>query len=1531
MNSFSEPLRRHAVTIGLSLLLVLGVAYYVLGYLPAREEYLRSRYFRVMSRIGENLQEKERAYGKRVDAMRREIEYRARREKLVKNRYTFRSTPEEGEYTLVSDTLRQKWRRQNLNTPAFEQLLSLPKPDKNRRVGELVGVRWLAARQRVEFQYAFGEQRTIVSSASIPDFVRDLLRPDVFRHFLVVGPADTNRTPLNQLYYSSFPTPTDIQLSKDPKAKGPGWLRDTSGIMATRQAALPINGESYQLFVQPLRLREGTTWLLVGAVPTAEFRDEQRALPNNLLEVALAAILLGLLALPYLKIVLMNARERLNHADVVLCGLTLVFGTTFLILLSLSPVAKYDIEPDLLDTQLRRLSGAVELALRQELRAVQVTLRTAEDSLRSEAARLRLIRQEALHSALRKQYQNPTTAPPDNYVPAAALPLQAVGLRQPPRTWQRQTDRIQWLNWQGEALIFVDSLPTRFNPSLRDRDYLRQTAAGDLWTLPPELPCKKVAAATAPMLTDGYSAADSLAKTNALFRLASVVRYGRQGDKAAVFVRPSGQVLTPDKGMQLATKADTSRLQSVLSMYTTQLRSLTAPVLPPGYSFCLMDAQGEVQFHSDAHLSLSENMFQDAEPTELLRTALLTQATAQGIIQYQGHHQRICVRQLGSWPLYLVTMADLRVVQARQMQTLSFAATLLGGVGLAHLLFVGLYVLVLPRRHRMLDLRYSLRRLWPRPEREDIYWRLVAMLVGGALLLVLFANLTETTAQLFLLLLLPVYAFWFGFQQLQLPTDQPSGALARVRKLVISTLVVYNCLALYWAGPRWTELTSWQWEALKPLCCIVAYQVALRALLWNVTKYLSEPHQKQLAVRLRGGPRVLLQQVLHLIIRPSPPPETVVGSPRPRPYHWFKRAYAFLLLTWIVVLSVLPAIYCYHLAYRVERELQVHYAHLQLDQQLRAAYSSADRQHLNAAERRLAKAYLPFFFGTRYDSSAAPNTLNNRYTQKYRQLVHWLHPAFDTLAQAPRSTLPTGPLAALLATGYAPHEIEHNCLVTYLPRPAGHYARLTSFVSDLAWGRHWYMPQPVAQDEPKVSYWVRWLRQVGLLLLLGASLYMLLWVLARRVFNLDLLSLKNLVRQTAGAQHSPLAATSTHQYLINPLDGTFPDPGFFNLSVLHLNCRQLPPQPAGEQVLAIGGKWLAAAQQTGIRTVALEHFDYRPHDPDLTRAKIEILEELLAKLPRRLRVVVVSRVHPALFADCGHTREHCPTKKQHQQVWALGDRLLDALADFTFAYEPLHPAPLLRPDHPWRAPAGREALQPVLTKEENNFREQVRQFLKGKETLEDVLAAETQHYVLLRWFVKVECDALPSLHALEPELEKFLLDSAEHGRAPSEEDVILAVQRRAQLQLRQLWETLSPHERYLLYDLAQDGLVNGRDSLIINDLLQRGLLVYDQLGLRIVNESFRSFILVGLPQEQALRIEREARQEAQSERAWNRRSFPIFLLLSAAGLFIFVTQRSALNEVQAFLTAILSIAPLAYRFLSFSSLSLTTPSTATKS
>jgi|GEM_PF-6050191 len=62
--------------------------------------------------------------------------------------------------------------------------------------------------------------------------------------------------------------------------------------------------------------------------------------------------------------------------------------------------------------------------------------------------------------------------------------------------------------------------------------------------------------------------------------------------------------------------------------------------------------------------------------------------------------------------------------------------------------------------------------------------------------------------------------------------------------------------------------------------------------------------------------------------------------------------------------------------------------------------------------------------------------------------------------------------------------MEHNRLQTYIQPSNGTYARFTPLLKDLAWGWHWYLPQPIVRGEAQEFYLVRWLRQVGLSLLL---------------------------------------------------------------------------------------------------------------------------------------------------------------------------------------------------------------------------------------------------------------------------------------------------------------------------------------------------------------------------------------------------------------------------------------------------------------
>ncbi|WP_324674665.1 hypothetical protein [Hymenobacter sp. GOD-10R] len=1453
MGSFTEPLRRNAVTVGLSLFIALGVAWYVLGYLPAREQDLRARYFRVMERIGENMQGKSRAFGKRSEAMVREIRYKVYPNPPSSGIPVKTSkTAVDSAYQSAAILLRKQWQDQGLISPEFEKLERM---SEQPRRGELLSL--AEDNQRLQFTYGFEDFLRLTASSNIREFTQGLLRPDAFEHFMILGTNPRKLEVFDQIYYQSFQAPATLTLTSDSK-KGVGlWLRDTTGIQAPRLVELTIGGKPYKLFIQPVRMSPRVTWLLGGAVATGNFDAQRRELPENLIDLILGTVLVGMLALPFLKVTLMGARERLSRWDVVLCGLSLVLGTAFLLLLAHSLVAKHLTEPKLLKKQIAALGAQVEQELYQELQVLNVVLRTTDNALIASKylqSNLPVRTSPTDFSATPKKWPNPVLKTADSAVVQA-------------RAWQKD-DQLFWINAAGNMVFSVDTLGDDFLPNLRERTYHRRWKANQLWQLyPPE-------------------AAEGKADT---FTLESLVTFGRTGDKLAVYARPSRI------NLQHIPADDTLKKDNLLAVYSTHLRSLSNPILPPGYSFCVIDDKGEIKFHSDARLNLSENMLTDCEPAGALRAAMFTRDVATVAARYQGQEFMVRIQPLQEWPLFLVTLADLHVVHARQMQTLSLAGTLLSTFSLLAALFLGLYMLVLPSRHTVLTMPYSLRRLWPRTARVPTYVQIAAALLGGTFLLFLFSLFAGPLVQLLLLPLVPLYAFLFTFFKLRLPTDNltpsaltagtwrplmalhtlwnASGGLRYVRRLTLSFALVYNLIAWYWTGVAW--IAGGLLQLLLVLLLLALPELGRRLEVWS-------------GIRPRAFNQTGTQLTYSSIT--------------------LKRTYSVMLLSWIVVLSIAPAIYCYQIAYRAERELQIRHAHLALARVMQAAPPRAPGQ-----EGLQRKGYLRFFFDTRSSTTPVVATKQVPFTRaenNYRELITWLHPEFDTLSRNMQRVLPRGSahLANWIVTS------SWDTLTTAQSGPPSARATsnyFTSSISDLHWGQHWYFPSDLLKkDSPDIADFWTWLRTLAGLLLLLISLYHLLYLLARRVFNLDMLDLKTLVCATTSRPIN--ADLPRHEYQLCATKNTYPAAQAApEVATRHLDCRELLPYEKGKEV--VPEKWQAQIRQAakGV-VVALDYFDYHPHDPALTQSKIAVLNYVQQHC--HANVVIASRVHPVVFADCGHTRDKCTDKENHKVIWQTGDALLDALADFQLIYVPMTPTPPLQLYTCWEGSLDNRKLF------ENKLN------IVSPNPNKVLMKA---HFWYLRCLVEVECSALPFLGLpMEKELEKLLIDNYRLGQRLSEDDIILSIQQRAQFHFRQLWDTLTPYEQYLLYDVAQDGLVNSRDAQVINDLLQKGLLTYSHVGLRPVNESFRFFILNGLPPQQALRIEREAAEEAERDGTWSRRSLPIFLTLSAAALFIFVTQRSVLNEAQTFLTALTATLPLLYRFVSLTPFSSGTVSKA---
>ncbi|UOQ98436.1 hypothetical protein MUN81_02865 [Hymenobacter sp. 5317J-9] len=1557
MSNFSASLRRHSVTIGVSFALCLGVAYYLLVQVPSRQSKLQARYFQALERIGQNMAEQHTVFEKRSESMLREIV-----NGLVP------STMGPVQLREFASVFRKKELKNSFGqTGAVEQ--NLPRFDSVQLLPQhqvVKAITWNSQTQQFSFAYrsalldtipgarmeAEGQQIVVRTSVTSKEFIQNLGRLEVFDVFFVVGPggdgAGNQGQLFNEVYYSSPKGPPMLDLTGWAKGKMPHWLRDTSGLQATRQAAVSLGGQSYQVFIQPVQLRPGTTWLLCGAIATERFAKEKQELPTPGIELALLLVVLGVLALPLLRVLLMTAHERLNLRDVVFCGLSLVVGLMLVILLLLSPTARYNIAPDSLDIQLQLLARQVDDAVQVEMNALRQQLTQATQANKVVA---KLVKEANSRAAQEAGNVGPTNLRQFDYrIPS--LPWQAVvdTLPRPAARCPWLPEQLQWLAspWQADA----DSRPWLVDAHVPPRPAVRRARltdqmlwldshgvallsrdfAGDSGYYQPDLRERGYFKAWQRNLA-GYRPPAALVQPRAQLmnqaRLSSVRRYGRFGEKGVVLTMPGWLW------------ADSSRPQPILGLYVTRLTALTKPILPPEFSFCVVNTAGEVQFHSDDRLSLSENVLQDCEPSGLIKAALLSQEPAQASIHYQGHRYRMRVGPMKSVQGYfLLTLASEEELQSRQLRTLVLATFLLVGVAGTTLGLLALLQMAQTRRGRRMPARNTFPRLWPQARHLRHYVQIILAGMVGLVLQFLAVCCTTELAHLFLLVLLPAWLVGFASHYLQLASDDEARIRWLMQVVLVSVVALINLLAGFSMG--WLSCDFWS---------IIAFQAVLAVVFgimwWAETNRTSSLLHRQASPAPAspwtpvpsGGRRTRMQRLrMELVgyaslVRSGFQNTTAaikkMGIVRAlsRGVAWLQFAvltlakrlmrqpwvntlngYAAMMLVWLLVLSIVPAVYCYQIAYRFEREQQVRQAHLNLFQQGRLSLTDAHYPWLQ-------KQYLQFFF---YTAPSATDSVRRQLGPGER-VLHNLLVALEPVADSVHhSQLVTGDRPLDWKADKRPYQRAR--LQSHRPGAAAQDAMpvqyLVSQVNDVQLGRFWYWPNDMlryvhAHQSYKLPAEIMlWLwRNVWLLVLL-AGLYAVLRMLVRRVFGLDTQPLVALLRPgqpSRGAVAALLAPAArsqpvTHYYVVCPMPGNEAEFPPFTDDSNAIDCRFMPsalPPPGRET------DWpeLAKAIGSDKPAIVLLQFDYLFADAALTELKLALLLRLQKS---KKQLFIVSRVHPAMFGDCGHARDNCDEQAQHQAIWQAGDKLLRLLSQFELLYIPV-----------------RHGALPVL-EEQRRLRRQVqlrfarllRRQLPGPVPIHaKVYRARRALFVHLRGLLYAECDALSCLKGIEEDMEQMLLNLYPTTQRLSEDDVLLGIQRQAELRYRSLWESLLPAEHYLLYDLAQDGLVNTRDTVVIGDLLQKGLLVYDT-RLRVVNESFRLFIITGLSRQQALRLEHEASREAGSDESWQHRSLPLFVVLAVAAAFIFITQRGAINQTQAILAALTAALPLLSRLFS---------------
>ena len=1445
MLAVSKRRRNLTVSIFTSIAILALLLYYILEHIPNNERRINTRNFRVLARIGVNLNATVKSYNEHV----------------LRNyaHFTFSKLPETNPETL-NDTLnkgnkvvipsRGNGTQQDLSSVLLamdrkKELVSRFRleydPIKTeileplRLEGKYFHFQSYVAVETLDGTRKWMEPKDSLylfqAKLSIDSLLPSLHRKDIFEHLLVLQTETVQENNGEKikgkiLYNSSSFYPNLIQIDS--------LVNTRQGLFGGKVVEVELAGVPYKLYLlgQDVGLKD--KWILAGAVPVNQIRAEQMAIDSSLVIFILLALAILVLALPFIKLMLMNKQERLQKRDVLLSAFSLFAGVSLTVLLLFDSYSYLGPDSATKQKQLEGLGDGVANQLNAEIK--QATEQLSElDSLKIEKNNI-----VNLNSDDVKWEETDKTAPDPLLDSLRKL------------TKYPNMIRVFWANRRGEKLCtWTTRSENNENNSVANRDYFSTISQGKGWVL------------------NGMQEQ---------FYLQSILSWN-DGEKYAIISKES--------------RSDSAKVIAL----TTKLSSLSNSSVPPGYGFFLINQQGEVLFHKDEDLSLNENLLEESDYNQNLQAALFGYIPTYFEEHYQGSTHQFFIQPLPDLPLFIVTYANRDYQSASKVHIISLATSLLLFYFFFLVIQLGLPIMVTMRPTKLKFHRLSFRWLWPQRHEQRIvaYWRVTLALLFTIGVIMVLTDRDRPVASFFIMLLAINYTFAFAY--------------ISIRNLT------------------WKNL--FRDDSKYVLGVSVGSTFLLNLICW----FLYEDYKWVLWFQMILGVGFTVISSLQLL---------PIRLPRE-----YQQAYILMVLSWLFLTSVMPSFFVFRIAYDYEAELmvrhhQLHLAH-DISQKRHQQKVYQEKQELNKPDESTIKGgnsiYTEFFHYTK----EIPDTLS---MVKHPAPKNLNHPSkmvslgsVTSIGAQQRSaetvqTFPTGfgnPKERLLLNFiYFVRPVFNNVLANevYLIREPS--SRATWSILD----RSNYLLKMVYTNYADPDCSVSLSSQLPLyqlpgfaftgenaekamlsggffwleaLLLLG-FLFLLVSFLINRVFNLNLLH--NL--KMGQIDQELLDYRVENKVLLISMPGT-PEMSFINPGSLLAGPGKTPVQKKSifAFINQLAFSWKKTEKTTvssnrpvrvkeidlarfeikalmshlNIRqedmVVLVKNFDHEPYEERWIQQKIELLQYLDSLQGKK--IILYSSEHPSKWEEkikeSMFPSEDLEVAARKEAILKQVRLLLHNLNKFTKVYLPLQ---------------GMLAINENIEIYNRNL---AKTTVKPKNKPSNEL---NQRRKYLLQVVKAECLSCNHLAQYQKCLQDYVWAHFEEKRL-TRSDIILKIQSLAQLYYRELWSKCSEGEHYMLYDLAQDGLVNARNVGVLSSLLSKGLLIREKkLTLRIFNESFRNFVLSVVNKEEALRFENDTAKGSR----WETYRTPLFMVLTGAMLFIFYTQKDTWTMMLTVLTAL---------------------------
>ena len=125
-----------------------------------------------------------------------------------------------------------------------------------------------------------------------------------------------------------------------------------------------------------------------------------------------------------------------------------------------------------------------------------------------------------------------------------------------------------------------------------------------------------------------------------------------------------------------------------------------------------------------------------------------------------------------------------------------------------------------------------------------------------------------------------------------------------------------------------------------------------------------------------------------------------------------------------------------------------------------------------------------------------------------------------------------------------------------------------------------------------------------------------------------------------------------------------------------------------------------------------------------------------------------------------------------------------------------------------------------------------------------------------------------------------------------------------------IWKNCTEKERYLLFDYAQDGLINYKNTKEIIELLNKGIFIVHDERLRIFSPGFRAYILNSIDQTEMVKLQKKYRESS----TWHYVRIPLLILLFGIAAVLFFTQQGVFDKLLLLAGGVSTLLTLIMRF-----------------